>query len=426
MATGLERQGLDGAGGLRRRVAVFLTGAIVLLASVQIANVNATDSFRFSRFSGVNRYDTARLVAQATFGTNDLVVLATGEDFPDALAATYVAGIGLAPILLARRAALPEASAEALRSLQARRVEIVGGADAIGREVEDELRRRGYEVSRVGGATRYETAQAAAESGGTEAVGTVEQVRTAVVATGEDFADALAAGPISYAQRLPTLLTARAALSPEARGALQRLRIGQILLPGGEEAVTANVQSEIRAMGITVRRFPGRDRTETAALLADYALSQLRFSPATVNLARGDGFVDALAGASSAGRERAPMLLSASSTELGDRLRGWLHAHAGALEAGRIFGGEAAVSRSVEDDATAAARASARGASTSTTGGSTTTTTDTTGASTTTSTARPGASTTTTSPTTTPTSGCPPGTGPGPPPLCLPVAPLPV
>src|SRR5438105_4786226 len=100
-------------------VAVGVLG--FLLAT--IASSPAKPGFHFSRFAGADRYDTARLIAAGAFPNGSgSVVLATGERFPDALAANYIAGVADVPILLTAVNSLPDATAKAITDLHATKV----------------------------------------------------------------------------------------------------------------------------------------------------------------------------------------------------------------------------------------------------------------------------------------------------------------
>lgn len=84
------------------------------------------------RLSGANRYETAVNISQsfATVGGN--AYLATGQDFPDALAAAPIAGLQGAPILLMPRSdALPAVTGAELVRLEPNRVVILGGTGVI-------------------------------------------------------------------------------------------------------------------------------------------------------------------------------------------------------------------------------------------------------------------------------------------------------
>ena len=353
----------------RRAVAAMTAGCLAVAgAALTLAGpAGAVPGFQFERLEGADRYATAAAIARDTFPTSDVVLLANGQSddprtsaneshFPDALAGSYLAGFRGAPTLLTTEDTLPDVTSRAITDLGAETVVIIGGPAAVGSGQEQQLRSRGLQVQRVSGPNRYSTAAAVARNPGASNVGTVNGRRTAVVASGVQFPDALVMGPLSYASRLPLTITDPQRLSPETRSVLDELDIQQVLIPGGESAVSRDVQREIEGLGITVTRFAGAGRTETAALVAEYALANLNFTDAHVNLALGLRFPDALSGGPHAGRDRAPILLTAGVDTLGAASRGYLEDHSDTLEDGHIFGGPAAVSSRVETEAEQAAQ----------------------------------------------------------------------
>lgn len=86
---------------------------------------------------GTDRYGTAALVADRLFETTPLVGVATGENFPDALAAGARLGRLGGPLLLSPRASLPD-SVKAVAEA-ADRVELFGGPGVLSGEVLDQL-----------------------------------------------------------------------------------------------------------------------------------------------------------------------------------------------------------------------------------------------------------------------------------------------
>lgn len=58
------------------------------------------------RIGGNDRYETATLISQSKFESNDYVVLVTGENYPDALCAAPFAKVINAPILLTTKNSL--------------------------------------------------------------------------------------------------------------------------------------------------------------------------------------------------------------------------------------------------------------------------------------------------------------------------------
>lgn len=325
------------------------------------------------RLSGSDRYDTAAQIFSAAFscdqGGATSAVLARGDAFADALAGSYLAGVHDTGVLLSGTSAVPAATLDALRRSGARTVHLLGGTAAISDAVTAQLQATPsydctgaagapLEVVRLAGANRFDTAGRTAGSAGPAAIGTADlgdgARRTAVVASGLGFADALAAGPLSYAgvadpalgngKGFPTLLTAPDALSPEAEVALTSLGITQVVVPGGTAVVSPAVVDRLQALGISVVRLAGSNRSETAASVARFAVDQLGFALGGVTLARGDAFADALAGAAYAGDRAVPLLLSAGPAALGDATRAYLRDHARLTSTVTAFGGDGAVS----------------------------------------------------------------------------------
>jgi putative cell wall-binding protein len=348
-----------------KRAAAGATAGLLALTGIgaAAAPAYAVPGFSFDRLAGNDRYGTAADIAVDSFGTSDNVLLANGVRFPDALSGNYLAGALGAPILLTDQNTLPQATRDAFTRLGAKTVTILGGTAAVSAAVEAELRTMGLTINRVAGVDRYETSRAVAEEPGNENVGTVgTSGRTAILASGQNFADALAAGPLAYAADLPVILTEPGELSDAARQALENLNIDHVLIAGGTAAVSAAVETEVRTLneGTTTQRLQGNTRRETAVEIANFAVANLGFVETHVNLARGDDFADALAGGPHGGVDRAPILLTAGPTALGNAARDYLVANSDTLEDGHIFGGTAAVSAAVEAEATEAAQGEAQ------------------------------------------------------------------
>ncbi|HWG98824.1 MAG TPA: cell wall-binding repeat-containing protein [Pilimelia sp.] len=126
------------------------------------------------------------------------------------------------------------------------------------------------------------------------------------VATAAAFADALAAGPAAARQGGPVLLVDRDALPDATRAEIERLGARRIVVLGGIQAVSTEVEIQLAALGADVERLSGGDRYSTAA-----AVSRSTF-PERVGvayIATGDGFADALSGGVAAARNDGPVLL---------------------------------------------------------------------------------------------------------------------
>lgn len=337
----------------KKLLAVALATATTIgTAGVAAANADA----EAVRLAGVDRYATAMDVAEESFGQSTLVLVASGEQFPDALASAYLSGAADAPLLLTPSAGLPSEFLPLLEELGVDGVQILGGTAAVSDEVKTQIESGGYTTDRIAGADRYATAAAVAQVLPKEAIGTFGAGRAAILATGASFADALAAAPISGAQNLPILLTTSDTLHPAASAALDALDIDQVVISGGTAAVSETVATQVAAKGIAVRRVAGENRQATARALADLAVDELDFTEQRVMLSRGDAFPDALVGGPRGAKLEVPILVIESSNSLGASARDYIDDRKANLAAIDVLGGTAAISDAVANEAVAVAR----------------------------------------------------------------------
>lgn len=318
---------------------------------------------------GSDRYSTAAAVALAVPDYSGIrVVLASGEDFPDALAASAAAGYYRGPVLLTPRDRLHPAAASALEQLDPYEVVIIGGPAAVGTAVDDELRRLGHQTFRTAGRDRYETATTVAESMSDS--GCHCPPWNAVLVSGEVFADAVAAGPILYgsSSSRSVLLTRRDELPDVTREHL-RAGVRDVVIVGGTDVVSAAVEDEIRAMcqprgplgtpGETcmkVERVAGRTRQETAVAVAEYAYRELNWTPDRVVLSNGTSFADALVAGRYANINHSASLLTVETDDLGGATREFLERHQSTVARLDVVGDETAVTAATANEARSAAR----------------------------------------------------------------------
>lgn len=320
------------------------------------------------RYAGASRFDTASLIVQddqtfqaestTVFTDSDTVLIARADLFPDALAGNFLAGAERAPILLvSTMGPLETQTVEALEEIDPERVVLLGSTAAISQQVADDLA-ADYEVDRVGGRERIETAALIAETG--QAAIPDDETRTAIVASAVNFPDALVAGALSYAAGAPLLLTQPDTLSPVTAQALEDLEIDEVVIPGGTTAVSQAVQDAIEDAGIAVTRAGGPTRVDTAVEIADLATGRFGFTAAHVNVARGDQFPDALTIGPHAGEEQAVLLLTqdAQTFDSGDDANaGYLEEAGCELRTLHLAGGQQALSLDLEEDLRTAATA---------------------------------------------------------------------
>lgn len=332
---------------MKSRKALISAVAVGTLSVATAGAALATADVQAQRLAGGDRYGTSQTIATTTFQARDVTVavVASGESYPDALAASYLAGALDGPVVLTAKDSLSQAAADTLAGLNVGGVIVVGGTAAVSETVVEQMAATGIEVDRLAGTDRYATARAIAGSAPVEQIGSLDSSigRTALLASGQGFADALSGGPLAYASAFPLVLTPRDTLSPQASAAINELDIQQVVILGGIAAVSPVVEAQVAALGVDVRRVAGGDRTATAVGIADVAVDELGYSDTHVNLARGDDFADALSGSANAGQEIAPILLTQTSSSLGTTTANWLTKHDDTLASIHVYGGPAAV-----------------------------------------------------------------------------------
>jgi putative cell wall-binding protein len=197
------------------------------------------------RWAGADRFATAAAISRASFAPGVAAVyIATGSTFPDALSGGAVAGRNGGPILLVKRGALPSATATELDRLNPGKIIILGGTGAVSNTVADAVRRFATSgtVTRLAGADRYATSVVVSRSSygssGSDAV---------FVATGGNFPDGLAGGPVAALLPGPLLLVSKTTLPGTVANELERLNPDKVFVLGGTGSVSDAVVRSIDA-----------------------------------------------------------------------------------------------------------------------------------------------------------------------------------
>ncbi len=306
-----------------------------------------------ARLAGTDRYKTAVAIIKERYASNTTAIIASGENYPDALSAAGLAGTHGAALLLVRRDSVPAVVATALKDLGVTYITIVGGPAAVSETVQTELAKE-YTVSRVYGADRYATAVAVAEEIAEE--NGSDFSKTAFLARGDSFPDALALSPLSFRGSMfehgaPILLTRPGSLPAVTASALTDRDIDRVYVAGGEAAVSASTKAAVDALlvangGSASTRWAGNDRYATAVKVAEGGAAKGYGWFQTLGIATGTNFPDALVGGCGLGAVNGVLLLtrpdvlsSATGAAIEDRLPD--------IHRVEILGGSAAVSDSV-------------------------------------------------------------------------------
>ncbi len=296
-----------------------------------------------TRLEGANRYQTAVNVSEEAFPLGArTVVIATGENWPDALGGSALAGAVDGPVLLTRSGALTGVTKAELERLGARNAYILGGHDAISPAVELELEALlpGF-VWRIGGPDRYATSKAVANRV-VELLGHQWDGK-ACVATGMDFPDAVGAAPLGAGLGWPVVL-----VWPSDPYVLLPPGTQSTVILGGESAVGPSIEAYLEfILGAgNVDREGGVNRYETSAMAAQYGIDHgLLWNQ--VGISTGASYPDALTGGVALGLHRSTLLLT-PSTSLHGAAAAKLEANKDDIDTVNFLGGNAALDAAVE------------------------------------------------------------------------------
>ena len=253
------------------------------------------------RLAGTDRFATSAATSQWIFRRPEVVYVATGFEYADALAATPAAALTGSPVLLVHPDRVPEAVAVEIERMQPSTIRVLGGAAAVSDEALGELRELVKVVDVVAGVDRYETAALMSLQSWEDGADTV------YLASGQSAPDALGAAAAAAEEAAPLLLVRREGVAEVTAAELERLAPNRVVVVGGEAAVGESVLAEISEIlpEAELERVGGVDRYATSALLVE----RLWDSTSRVFHATGVTWPDALSASSAAAEKGAPVLL---------------------------------------------------------------------------------------------------------------------
>ncbi len=195
------------------------------------------DGLSVKRISGKTRYETAEKIAaemQAMGAVKSKTVLvASGVNYPDALAASSVAAITGSPILYSPAdGAMTGSTISCIKELAFTNALVLGGTASVGEKAETALEKAGLKTERCGGANRYETAVKINEKYAGSLSG-----KTVCFATGSNFPDALAGGVFAAKNKAPVILVDSNAKLGSMQKFVGSVKPEQAYIFGGEAVV---------------------------------------------------------------------------------------------------------------------------------------------------------------------------------------------
>ena len=202
------------------------------------------EDIKVTRISGRDRFDTSDKLSQEVSRLSkksSQAILVNGYKNIDALSVSSLATKEDLPILLNGRNTLNMSVKNRLKQMNVKKVYIIGGNNSISSDVEKELNRMQISVVRLSGTDRYETSANIAKYA-------YKDFNEAIVASGENPVDALAASTLTGKKEAPILLTNKNKIPKSIKKIIEDMDIGKITIVGGENSITDNVMDDMEDM----------------------------------------------------------------------------------------------------------------------------------------------------------------------------------
>ena len=202
--------------------------------SNEVAKQLLPEKSKVRSFKGADRYATnAEIIKE--FKDADTCIIASGENFADSLSIGAYATKNGYPIVLVQKNKINDVTKQALKDSKIKKCYIVGGENSVSKSLEKELPQV---IERIAGNDRYETSLKIADKFYKDAEG-------AYLASGEVFADSLAINPIAAKFDVPLILTPKDKLPQKTLEYLEKSKIIQVAIIGGEKTVSKQIQQEL-------------------------------------------------------------------------------------------------------------------------------------------------------------------------------------
>ncbi|MGJ9385856.1 cell wall-binding repeat-containing protein [Salipaludibacillus sp. CF4.18] len=224
-------------------------------------------------------------------------LLASNQSFSDSLAASALAAKLDAPIFLTFPNKMYDVTASTMHELGVTDVILLGGENAIPKEIERLLKQE-FNILRLSGTDRFSTSveinDYVAKQGG-----------EVIITSGMDFPDALSISSYASTSQIPIVFVHKNGIPDKTEEFLQKYNFETAYVVGGTAAVSDSIFKELGKLSNPIR-ISGKDRYETNVEIINYFD---KGQSKEVIFATGKSFPDALAGGILASKQNAALLL---------------------------------------------------------------------------------------------------------------------
>lgn len=280
----------------------FVVGLFVVGTALPVFGSSVHADVNKNRIYGNDRIETSIKISQDGWKDGSgTVVIAQGYGYADALCAGPLAKKYNAPIILSKQDALSDDTISEIKRLKSNKVFVIGGTGALSENVVNQLKNIGVNnTERLGGADRYETSVKIAQSLGS--------VQSAVVVSGNGYADSLSISPVAAKEGMPILLSEKDNLPSVVEKYVKSISLTKTYVVGGIGVIGESIKNSLP----NAQRLGGSNRFETNLAVLENFKSDFKFD--NVYIAQGDGvvgdeFADALSGSALAAQKSAPIVL---------------------------------------------------------------------------------------------------------------------
>lgn len=234
---------------------IILGGTNSISEDIERGLTNIGGIKSISRIAGENRYDTCQKIFN--HAKKKSLILASGEKFPDALATSSI--LDQAGLLLTKSGQLPSEVQAAIEALNHDSFLIVGGENSVQEGLASGIANQFQYAShtRISGNNRYETSAK---------IGDRLVSSTVILASGENFPDALAASTLAQKIEAPILLVSNDKIDQSVIDYFKNHNIKKVLVVGGQLSISdktlANADRLIRGLDPIDNQGPQKPQPE--------------------------------------------------------------------------------------------------------------------------------------------------------------------
>ena len=188
-------------------------------------------------------------------------------------------------------------------------------------------------TQRLAGANRYATAVEISKA-------QFPSSKYVILAYGLNSADALAGVPLAKKYNAPILLTATKSLPTETLEEIQRLEATDVIILGGTNAISNDVEKLLKDKGLNTKRIQGTSRFGTATAIAD----ELNKAPEELFFVYAFNFADALSASTVAAINGSPVVYLKTNGSIDADTAKYLASVKGSVKRAYVIGGSSVIS----------------------------------------------------------------------------------